>query len=106
MTLDRFAPFGWLLRATKPVPLLCLSIGGVAAADGVNTGYFGNVAIGGYDPVSYFTDGRATKGSPEISQTGLVPLGISRMPSTVTLSPPSQFATRPSMAASAHWARR
>ena len=51
--------------------LLCMSIGGVAAADGVNTGYFGNVAIGGYDPVSYFTDGRATKGSSDISQTWL-----------------------------------
>jgi YHS domain-containing protein len=37
----------------------------------VNTGYFGNVAIGGYDPVSYFTDGHPTKGSPEINQTWL-----------------------------------
>ena len=29
----------------------------------VNTGYFGNVAIEGYDTVAYFTDGKATKGS-------------------------------------------
>jgi len=37
----------------------------------VNTGYFGNVAILGYDPVAYFTDGRAVQGSPEISQSWL-----------------------------------
>jgi YHS domain-containing protein len=37
------------------------------AGDGVNTGYFGNVAILGYDPVAYFTESRATKGSPEIT---------------------------------------
>ena len=30
----------------------------------MNTGYFGNVAILGYDPVAYFTDRRATMGSP------------------------------------------
>jgi len=35
-----------------------------AHADGtVNTGYFGGVAIMGYDPVAYFTDGKAIKGS-------------------------------------------
>lgn len=34
------------------------------AADTVNTGYFGDVAIKGYDPVAYFTDNRATQGSP------------------------------------------
>jgi YHS domain-containing protein len=72
MASDRSATQGWLLPATKLVaPLLCMSIGGVAAADGMNTGYFGNVAIKGYDPVSYFTDGRATKGSPELSQSWL-----------------------------------
>ncbi|MDE1991078.1 MAG: hypothetical protein KGI75_01180 [Rhizobiaceae bacterium] len=39
-----------------------------ALADGrVNTGYFGGVAIDGYDPVAYFVDGRAVKGSPEYS---------------------------------------
>jgi hypothetical protein len=48
-----------------------MSISGPVAAEGVNTGYFGNVAIGGYDPVSYFIDGRATKGSPDVSQTWL-----------------------------------
>ena len=37
------------------------------AESAVNTGYFGDVAIMGYDTVAYFTDGQATKGSPEIS---------------------------------------
>jgi YHS domain-containing protein len=62
----------WLLRVAKlAVPLPWLSAATAEAADGVNTGYFGNVAIGGYDPVSYFTDGRPMKGSPEIRQTWL-----------------------------------
>jgi YHS domain-containing protein len=38
-----------------------------AAGTVVNTGYFGGVAIEGYDPVAYFTDGRATKGSEEFT---------------------------------------
>jgi len=49
---------------------LALSIiwsGTAAAGNRVNTGYFGGVAIMGYDPVAYFTDGKAVKGSPEFS---------------------------------------
>ena len=38
-----------------------------AFGDSVNTGYFGGVAIKGYDPVAYFTEGRAMKGSEEFS---------------------------------------
>lgn len=38
-----------------------------ALADSVNTGYFGGVAIMGYDPVAYFTEGRPMKGSKEFS---------------------------------------
>jgi YHS domain-containing protein len=37
------------------------------ADESVNTGYFGGVAIMGYDPVAYFTDNRAVKGSEEYS---------------------------------------
>jgi YHS domain-containing protein len=37
------------------------------AGTAVNTGYFGGVAIEGYDTVAYFTDGRATKGSEEFA---------------------------------------
>jgi YHS domain-containing protein len=39
----------------------------VLADDSINTGYFGGVAIMGYDPVAYFTDHRAVKGSEEYS---------------------------------------
>ena len=35
------------------------------AEDKINTGYFGNVAIKGYDPVAYFTEGRAMEGNEE-----------------------------------------
>jgi YHS domain-containing protein len=39
--------------------------GPVHAGRLINTGYFGGVAIKGYDPVAYFTEGRAMKGSKE-----------------------------------------
>jgi YHS domain-containing protein len=37
----------------------------------VNTGYFGDVAIKGYDPVAYFVDGKAVEGSPRFSHRWL-----------------------------------
>lgn len=37
----------------------------------INTGYFGNVAIKGYDPVAYFTEERAVKGSENFSHSWL-----------------------------------
>ena len=43
------------------------STGSALADDSVNTGYFGGVAIMGYDTVAYFTDGKAVKGSEEFS---------------------------------------
>jgi YHS domain-containing protein len=39
----------------------------VLADESVNTGYFGGIAIMGYDPVAYFTDNRAVKGSEKYS---------------------------------------
>jgi hypothetical protein len=43
-----------------------------AGADSaVNTGYFGGVAIEGYDTVAYFADGRATKGSEQFAHDWL-----------------------------------
>jgi YHS domain-containing protein len=36
-------------------------------ADKINTGYFGNVAIKGYDPVAYFTRHQAVRGSEQYS---------------------------------------
>jgi len=58
---------------TAAVGLAALILGSVPAlADGkVNTGYFGGVAIMGYDPVAYFTEGRATKGSEEFNYVWL-----------------------------------
>jgi len=39
----------------------------VLADDSIDTGYFGGIAIMGYDPVAYFTDGRAVKGNEKYS---------------------------------------
>ncbi len=47
------------------VALSVVGSGSAEAGSKVNTGYFGGVAIMGYDPVAYFTEGRAVKGSPE-----------------------------------------
>lgn len=71
MTANRSrAPWSFLLAAMTAAYLLVVGTG-ASYADGVNTGYFGNVAILGYDPVAYFTDGRPTKGSPEIAKKWL-----------------------------------
>ena len=40
-------------------------------ADEVNTGYFGNVAIEGYDTVAYFIEKRAVKGSEKFQSDWL-----------------------------------
>ena len=49
--------------------VLAVTAGAVSASadDSVNTGYFGGVAIMGYDPVAYFTENRPVKGSEEYS---------------------------------------
>jgi YHS domain-containing protein len=44
-----------------------VSVATAAKAGEVNTGYFGDVAIKGYDPVAYFTDHKAVRGSEAIS---------------------------------------
>jgi hypothetical protein len=44
-----------------------ISLATTANAGEINTGYFGDVAIKGYDPVAYFTDGKAVRGSEAIS---------------------------------------
>jgi YHS domain-containing protein len=56
--------------ALAALSIAILSILGASAGSAgspVNTGYFGNVAILGYDPVAYFTDGRAVKGSEQFA---------------------------------------
>ncbi|MBP2235269.1 hypothetical protein J2Z31_001761 [Sinorhizobium kostiense] len=50
----------FIVAAAVGIPL-------TVAADEVNTGYFGGVAIMGYDPVAYFTEGKAMKGSEKFS---------------------------------------
>ena len=62
MTSTRGSAFGATLAIA-----LSVSCVPALAADQVNTGYFGGVAINGYDPVAYFTEGRAMKGSEEFS---------------------------------------
>ena len=46
-------------------------ISGLVSAGEINTGYFGNVAIKGYDPVAYFTEQRAVKGKEGITYSWL-----------------------------------
>ena len=43
-----------------------VGLAGAADAGEVNTGYFGGVALNGYDTVAYFTEGKAMKGSPDL----------------------------------------
>ena len=60
----------WLRNFAFAVALtVAANTGGTSALadDSVNTGYFGGVAIMGYDPVAYFTEGKALKGSEEFS---------------------------------------
>ncbi len=47
------------------------NVGSVQAGGPVNTGYFGGIAIKGYDPVAYFTKGQAMKGSEEFAHKWL-----------------------------------
>ncbi len=44
---------------------------GAARAGEINTGYFGNTAIKGFDPVAYFTERRALRGSEKFSHDWL-----------------------------------
>jgi hypothetical protein len=47
----------------------CFAIGflvsGSLFSEDINKSFFGNLAIEGYDPVAYFTEGRPVKGSSE-----------------------------------------
>jgi hypothetical protein len=64
----------YLTEIGKLVVVLALfHFSGLASAgEGeINTGYFGNIAIKGYDPVAYFTEQRAVKGNEEISYNWL-----------------------------------
>ena len=59
-----------ILRSTLFVllyPLLILPAPQVLAFDETNMSYFGGLALGGYDAVSYFTESKAVKGSKTYS---------------------------------------
>lgn len=51
--------------------LALFQFSGMSGAGEVNKGYFGNVAIKGYDTVAYFTEQRAVKGTEDFSHTWL-----------------------------------
>ena len=60
LSKEKRAPFGCLVICI----IAFMTLSGKAQADSkINTGYFGNVAIKGYDPVAYFTEGKAIKGN-------------------------------------------
>ncbi len=57
MQVLRFTLFSLLM------PLLIMPVRPVLAFEEINMSYFGGVALGGYDAVSYFTDSKADKGN-------------------------------------------
>ena len=57
-------PIAAVIAATA---ILLAFTGTARAEEPVNTGYFGDVAIKGYDPVAYFTENKAVEGSPEFT---------------------------------------
>lgn len=56
-----------LIRACVAAAAVTTLPGPAHAGNAVNTGYFGGVAIMGYDTVAYFTEGKARKGSKEFT---------------------------------------
>ena len=58
-------------KGKTTILVLGLSFMGLVSAGEINTGYFGNVAIKGYDPVAYFTENHAVKGNEDISHNWL-----------------------------------
>ena len=81
----------------------------VLADESINTGYFGGVAIMGYDPVAYFTDNKAVKGSEKYSYDWLgtpwhfassehkemfAADPIKYAPNTAAIAPPRSWAAR------------
>jgi hypothetical protein len=58
---------GSALASLSLAILTTLVAGAAWAGSTIDTGYFGTVAIRGYDPAAYFTDGRAVKGSEQFA---------------------------------------
>ncbi len=49
------------------VPLLAMPTGPASAFEQINKSFFGGVALGGYDAVSYFTEAKAVEGDKAFS---------------------------------------
>ena len=83
-----------LLLMASCCAVLVTGVSQAAANDAVNTGYFGGVAIMGYDPVAYFTDSAAVKGNEEYSYDWLgTPWHFaSRMHQETFMSDPAKYA--------------
>src|SRR3954454_18297450 len=83
-----------LAGAAVAFATLALAHGPSLAGTTVNTGYFGGVAIMGYDPVAYFTDGKAAKGSDKLSYEWLGTSGYStsKKPQEMFMSEPVKYA--------------
>jgi hypothetical protein len=61
MMTNRCAALGRLSAAAIATAFLWVGAAGAQEDMPINTGYFGNVAILGYDTVAYFSEGRAVK---------------------------------------------
>jgi hypothetical protein len=83
-----------ILAALTSSAAIMLGISTAHADDTVNTGYFGGVAIMGYDPVAYFTEGRAVQGSEKFSYDWLgTPWHFaSKMHKETFMSDPAKYA--------------
>jgi hypothetical protein len=70
-------------RACMLIAVLAVLVSGTSASAGtsVNTGYFGGVAIKGYDPVAYFTETTRLPDRPSSVMNGSAQPGSSRTPS-------------------------
>ena len=55
------------LRTILMVIAMLMTVNAYAKTDPVYTGFFSNVAVGGYDVVAYFTDGKAVEGDSSYS---------------------------------------
>lgn len=61
-----------IIRAAGTLGIVLLACASpTMAEDYVNTGYFGDVAIKGYDTVAYFTENAAVEGSPKFTHRWL-----------------------------------
>lgn len=58
-----------LVLASVGLAAVAVSTPAVAAKAPVHTGLLGNVAVGGYDPVAYFNEGRPVPGSRAFTAT-------------------------------------